>query len=115
MLCLSLSDQLTRSTLKVAQDTAHANVALPAYPSESMMSSCPLMVYVLPEPVCPYAKMVAWYPAIAAFSSCVMPQIFKTSDCLEVGAKQPWNVKLRVMTEPLSPGTMTCSASRRVS
>ncbi len=77
-----------------------------------MMSSCPLMVYVLPEPVWPYAKMVAWYPAMAAFSSCVIPQIFNTSDCLELGAKQPWNVKLRVMTEPLGPGTMTCNANR---
>ena len=51
-------------------------------PSLAIVDSDPIIVYVLPEPVCPYAKIVAAYPSSAESISSLTPHFENNSICV---------------------------------
>ena len=59
-------------------------------------------MYALPEPVCPYAKMVTAYPLIASCNSCCARAVWKTVVC-EGPESAPSNVSDLTTPEPALP------------
>ena len=69
------------------------------------------MVYVLPEPVCPYARIVALKP-LSTRSTCGAPTVSYTSSCEQPAsnARSIANSNCRAVTWPgLSSGAFTSS------
>ncbi len=60
------------------------------------------MLNVLPEPVCPYAKMVAAYPCSALSSSLGTPHLIITSGCDVSGERHASKLNWRMPSTTVS-------------
>ena len=54
----------------------------------------PVIVYVFPDPVCPYANVVHAYPSTAISIICLIPHFSSTSPCVVSWSKTALNVKV---------------------
>ena len=83
-------------------------------PSQSLSFSFPAIVYVLPEPVCPYANTVAEKPSSAESSRAVTPLFSKHCGCVVFSSKQPSSANFLTVCREFpwkssSFGSSTCS------
>ena len=81
-----------------------------------LATSLPAMVYVLPEPVCPYANTVALKPSRAESSSALTPDSLKHCACEQRWSRQPSSANFLAVcrTLPLkssSDGSSTCTSA----